>query len=84
MKEVNLIIAAMDDEINALLEVLNHHYKEIDIINEHGYEFTINDQDYILFKGKIGKANTAFFLGRLFLELNVDPVLYSLVFYNFY
>ena len=74
MKEVNLIIAAMDDEVNALLEVLDHQYKEIDIIDEHGYEFTINDQDYILFKGKIGKANTAFFLGRLFLQLNVKRV----------
>ncbi len=74
MKEVNLIIAAMNEEINALLELLDNNYEKIDIINEHGYRFFINEQDYILFKGKVGKANTAFFLGQLFLELKVKRV----------
>lgn len=70
---INLIIAAMDSEVNALLEQVNN-YKEVDIIGYKSYKFQINDQEYLLFKGKVGKANTAYFLGQLFLSLNVKRV----------
>ncbi len=73
MDSINIIIAAMDSEINALLNVLNN-YQEITINNQISYKFELNDEKYLLVKGKIGKANTAYFLGYLFTTYQVKRV----------
>ena len=73
MREVNLIVAAMNEEVNALLDNLsNYEVKTID--DNTCYEFKINDQVYILVKGKIGKVNTSIFLSRLALILKIKRV----------
>ena len=73
MKEVNLIVAAMDVEVQALLENLPN-YEEKLIDENKAYEFKINDENYILVKGKIGKVYTAIFLSRLALILKIKRV----------
>ena len=73
MKEYNLVIAAMDEEMNALLTLLPNP-KKIDIKNEELYEFNINDQYYLVGRGKIGKVHTAVYLTKLFEELKIKRV----------
>lgn len=73
MKEVNLIIAAMDEEVQALLDNLpNYEVKTID--DNTAYEFKIRDENFILVKGKIGKVYTSIFLSRLALVLKIKRV----------
>ena len=73
MKEVNLIIAAMDEEVQALLDNLpNYEVKTID--DNTAYEFKIRDENFILVKGKIGKVYTSIFLSRLALILKIKRV----------
>ena len=73
MKEYNLIVAAMDEEMEALLNLLNHPSK-ITIKNEELYEFEINGESYLLGRGKIGKVHTAVYLTKLFEELKIKRV----------
>lgn len=73
MKEYNLIVAAMDEEMEALLNLLNHPSK-ITIKNEELYEFEINSESYLLGRGKIGKVHTAVYLTKLFEELKIKRV----------
>lgn len=73
MKEVNLIIAAMDEEVQALLDNLpNYEVKTID--DNTAYEFKIRDENFVLVKGKIGKVYTSIFLSRLALILKIKRV----------
>ena len=64
MKEINLVIAAMDEEVDALLKNLES-FKEVDLLNDKAYEFSIEEEDYLLCKGKIGKVATSLFLGQI-------------------
>lgn len=73
MKEVNLVIAAMDVEVQALLDNLED-YETISLDDNEAYQFIKNDETYILIKGKIGKVNTAIFLSRLALILKIKRV----------
>lgn len=73
MKEYSLIVAAMDEEMEALLNLLNHPSKII-IRNEELYEFEINGESYLLGRGKIGKVHTAVYLTKLFEELKIKRV----------
>lgn len=73
MKEINLIIAAMDEEVQALLDNVCD-YQIMDIDSDRGYCFTLNEETYILVKGYIGKSNTSFLLGKLSKLLNIKRV----------
>lgn len=73
MKEYSLVIAAMDEEMNALLTLLPNPNK-IEIKREELYEFELNNQYYLLGRGKIGKVHTAVYLTKIFEELNIKRV----------
>ena len=73
MQEVNLIIAAMDEEVIALVENLGE-YEIVEIDNYKTYKFNVNDEIYYLIQGQIGKVNTAIVLSRLALLLNIKRV----------
>lgn len=73
MKEYSLIVAAMDEEMNALLNLIPNPSKLI-IKDEELYEFELNNQYYLLGKGKIGKVHTAVYLTKLFEELKIKRV----------
>ena len=60
MKEYNLIIAAMDEEMNALVNILPN-LNVVTINNEQMFEFVLNGENYLLGRGKIGKVHTAIF-----------------------
>lgn len=73
MKTYSLIISAMDEEMEALLKLLPNLNK-INIKGEELFEFELNNQSYLLGRGKIGKVHTAVYLSKLFEELNIDRV----------
>lgn len=73
MKKYSLIISAMDEEMEALLKLLPNLNK-INIKGEELFEFELNNQSYLLGRGKIGKVHTAVYLSKLFEELNIDRV----------
>ena len=73
MKEYSLVVAAMDEEMSALLNLLPNPNK-IEIKGEELYEFTLNGEDYLLGRGKIGKVHTAVYLTKLFEELKIKRV----------
>ena len=73
MNKVNLIVAAMDVEVQALLDNLEK-YDEITLDGNTAYSFEIKDEKYILIKGKIGKVNTSFFLGRIAQLIDIKRV----------
>ena len=73
MNKVNLIVAAMDVEVQALLDNLEK-YDEISLDGNTAYSFEIKDEKYILIKGKIGKVNTSFFLGRIAQLIDIKRV----------
>lgn len=73
MNKISLIIIAMDEELNAVLNELDSY----DIINnELGtlYSFNKNDVNYIMTLGKIGKVSTAFFIGKLSMQYNIERI----------
>lgn len=73
MEQINLIIAAMDEEVQALLNHLDD-YQNISLDDDIGYRFSLKNETYILIKGYIGKSNTAFLLGKLSKMLNIKRV----------
>ena len=73
MKEYNLIIAAMDEEMNALVNILPN-LNIVTINNEQMFEFVLNDENYLLGRGKIGKVHTAVYLTKLFENLKIKRV----------
>ena len=66
MKKYSLIISAMDEEMEALLKLLPNLNK-INIKGEELFEFELNNQSYLLGRGKIGKVHTAVYLTKLFI-----------------
>lgn len=62
--EVNLIIIAMDEEFDCLIEALDNQYQIIGGEDQH-YLFTRHNENFLAVKGKIGKVNTSFYLGKL-------------------
>lgn len=63
-KKTNLIIIAMQEELNVLLSLLPSVEKEDSDLGTL-YSFKINNIEYTLILGKIGKVFTAFNLGRI-------------------
>lgn len=73
MQKVNLIIAAMDEEVNALIENLGE-YEVVELDNQKSYKFIFNNEIYYLIQGQVGKVNTAIVLSRLAMLLNIKRV----------
>lgn len=73
MKIYNLIIAAMDEEMNALVNIISN-LEKVNIANEELYSFTLKGKDYLLGRGKIGKVHTAIYLTKLFENVKVSRV----------
>ena len=71
-KEINLIIVAMEEELSCLLEQIE--YQTIKIEEETRYIFYKNNEEYLICLGKIGKVNTAFYLGQLSKEYNIKKI----------
>ena len=71
-KEINLIIVAMEEELSCLLEQIE--YQTIKIGEETRYIFNKNNEEYLICLGKIGKVNTAFYLGQLSKEYNIKKI----------
>ena len=60
IKEVNLIIIAMDEEFEALLNNIKDYQVE-DFFDNKIYSFKFNKEYFIALRGKIGKVSTAFY-----------------------
>lgn len=73
METLNLVLVAMDSELEALLHTIKN-YKITNINNEKGYEFIFDNEKYLIIEGKIGKVHTAFFLGQLSKCVNIKRV----------
>ena len=73
METINLVLVAMDSELDALLHTIKE-YKVTNVNNEKGYEFTFEKEKYLIMMGKIGKVHTAFFLGQLSKCVNIKRV----------
>ncbi|MGN1295175.1 MAG: 5'-methylthioadenosine/S-adenosylhomocysteine nucleosidase [Bacilli bacterium] len=73
MELINLVLVAMDSELEALLHTIKN-YKMVVVNNEKGYEFSFENEKYLIMMGKIGKVHTAFFLGQLSKCINIKRV----------
>ena len=73
METINLVLVAMDSELDALLHTIKE-YKVTNVNNEKGYEFTFEKEKYLIMMGKIGKVHTAFFFGQLSKCVNIKRV----------
>lgn len=62
--KINLIIVAMEEELNGVLTQLKR-VKKIDGKYSTLYEFKIKGETYLMTLGKIGKVATAYFIGYL-------------------
>ena len=69
-KVYNLIIVAMKEEEKAILNSLNVKIFKDD---DH-YSFKLNDEEFLLFRGQIGKAMTSFMLGKIFSKYSIKRV----------
>lgn len=72
-EEINLIIIAMDEELACLLDALDT-YQEVKVINQKGFLFNRRGEKYLATLGKIGKVNTAFYLGQLAQVYNIKKI----------
>ncbi len=71
--KINLIVLAMEEELNGVLKQLTSY--EI-IENKFGnhYKFSLNGTTYIMTLGKIGKVSTGLFLGYLSSIYDIERV----------
>ena len=74
LKEVELIIIAMDEEMESLLDRLNGKLNKVSEDNQEYYSFEINNRNFILTRGKIGKVATAFYIGKLSNKFNIKRI----------
>lgn len=78
MKEaVNLIIAAMEEEVSAIYERLNKDnikVENIDLNGDKGSIFERKEKKYLIVRGKIGKVHTAFMLGLLSQRYDIKSI----------
>lgn len=58
MEEINLIIAAMDSEVEAIIEAVKP-IETTSLYEYESYKFKRNGEDYYLIRGGIGKVSTA-------------------------
>jgi adenosylhomocysteine nucleosidase len=73
MEEINLIIAAMDSEVDAILETVKD-YEETTLYKYKAYKFNRNGEDYYLVTGEIGKVATAIKITALSLNYKIKRV----------
>lgn len=73
IKEVNLIIIAMDEEFEALLNNIKDYQVE-DFFDNKIYSFKFNKEYFIALRGKIGKVSTAFYIGQLSMKFNIKKI----------
>lgn len=74
MEHVSLIIIAMDEELNALLDALDF-YEIIDDDICKRYLYKKNNINYLITLGKIGKVSTAFLIGKISSYYNIDRII---------
>ncbi len=74
MEHVSLIIIAMDEELNALLEALDS-YEIIDDDICKRYLYKKNNINYLITLGKIGKVSTAYFIGKISSYYKIDRII---------
>ncbi len=72
--KITLVILAMEEELNGLLNNIND-YEEVIIDNLKCYLYKHNDVDYLITLGRIGKASTAFYLGKLCERYDVKRII---------
>ena len=63
-KKINLIIIAMEEELNEVLPLLNDYQVNHDDLGTY-YTFSKNEEDYLLILGKVGKVATGLTLGKI-------------------
>lgn len=73
MEKINLIVAAMEVELNALLNEISQ-YEEIKVKGETLYRFIRNNKVYYAGLGKIGKVHTAVYLTKMIESLNIERI----------
>lgn len=73
MEKINLIVAAMEVELNALLNEISE-YEEIKIKGETLYRFERNNKVYYAGLGKIGKVHTAVYLTKMIESLDIERI----------
>lgn len=74
LKEYELIIIAMDEEMASLIKRIEGIYQLVKKDNQDYYFFTLNNRDFILTKGKIGKVATGFHIGKITSEYNIKRI----------
>lgn len=73
MEKINLIVAAMEVELNALLNEIAE-YEEIKVKGETLYRFERNNKIYYAGLGKIGKVHTAVYLTKMIESLDIERI----------
>ena len=73
MEKINLIVAAMEVELNALLNEIAE-YEEIKVKGETLYRFERNNKIYYAGLGKIGKVHTAVYLAKMIESLDIERI----------
>lgn len=73
MEKINLIVAAMEVELNALLTEIAQ-YEEIKVKGETLYRFERNNKVYYAGLGKIGKVHTAVYLTKMIESLDIERI----------
>ncbi len=73
MEKINLIVAAMEVELNALLNEIAQ-YEEIKVKGETLYRFERNNKVYYAGLGKIGKVHTAVYLTKMIESLDIERI----------
>lgn len=73
MRKGTVIIAAMEEELNALLDALAHYEIE-EILGIKVYSFTLKNKNYYAYLGQVGKVNTAFMIGRISSEIEIERI----------
>ena len=69
-KVYNLIIVAMKEEEEAILNSLNVKIFK----DDNHYSFKLNNEEFLLFRGQIGKVMTSFMLGKIFSKYSIKRV----------
>ena len=72
-KKINLILIAMQEELNVLLTMLPP-FKKVDTDLGELIFFNIKEEEYLLMLGRIGKVSTALILGRLYERYEIKRI----------
>ena len=73
MEHISLIIIAMNEELNAVLNEIKD-YESVNSELGDLYIYNKNNVKYVITLGKIGKVSTAFFIGKLSMQYRIDRI----------